>query len=139
MSCFASFADRVIVGRPKASDLIGAWSGHSNHNDFLRLEFEKNATGYLSFISNGHETVDVYRVRKWTLSNWGVVLELEPLSREAESFQFKRVVFDHMEMKCEFAGDRGWERKATLFSERNLRDLTDRAQKAVTNEKRRRK
>jgi len=41
-------------------------------------------------------------------------------------------------MDCEFAG-KGWDRKATLFSERELRGLGERAQKAITKERRKKK
>jgi|SRR5687767_7019530 len=136
--CLSVFAVRY-ASPPKASHLLGVWSGYSNHNDFLRLEFDENNTGHLGFISVVRDApVAVYRVSRWKLADWTVKLELEPLTPDADSIQFKSVVFDYIEMKCEFGG-KGWERKATLFSERDSRELTERAQKAVLEEKRRSK
>jgi hypothetical protein len=124
---------------PKSSDVVGVWGGYSNHNDFLRLEIDKDGSGFLSFVSDVRDApVGVYRVRKWTLSNWSLALELEPLTRDAEPFQFQRVRIGYTEMECEFAG-KGWDRKATLFSERDLRDLSKRAQKAIIKERRKKR
>jgi len=116
---------------PKPSDVVRVWSGYSNHQDFLRLELDKDGSGYLSFISVVRDApVDVYRVRKWTLSEWIVTLELGPLTNDAEPFQFQRVSCSYSYMECEFAG-KGWDRKATLFAERDLRALGERAGKAT--------
>jgi len=83
---FSVFAD-TPARPPKSSDVVGAWSGYSDHKDFLRLELDKNGTGYLSFVSVVRDApVDVYRVRKWTLSDWSLALELEPVTRDTESF-----------------------------------------------------
>src|SRR5687768_16589381 len=81
VSTFADYPARP----PKFSDVVGVWSGYSNHHDFLRLALDKDGTGYLSFISVVRDApVDVYRVRRWTLSEWSVTLELEPITRDAE-------------------------------------------------------
>ena len=124
---------------PKASDVVGVWSGYSNHEEFLRLELNKDGSGYLSFISGVRDaSVDVYRVRKWTLSDWSVNVELQPLTRDAEPFQFQGVSCYYSYMECEFAG-KDWNRKATLYAERDLRALGERAQKATEKEKRKRR
>ena len=120
---------------PQLSDAVGVWSGYSNHYDFLRLDFDKDGSGYLSFISVVRDApVAVYRVKKWSLSEWNVTLELEPLTRGAEPFQFTRVRCYYHYMECEYGGKR-WDRKATLFAERDLKALGERAQKATDEER----
>jgi hypothetical protein len=135
VSTFADYPARP----PKFADVVGVWSGYSNHHDFLRLALDRDGTGYLSIISVVRDSpVDVYRVRTWTLSEWSVTLELEPITREAEPFQFQRVSCYYHHMECEFAG-KGWDRKTTLFAERDVQALGERAQKATDQERKKKR
>ena len=80
----------------------------------------------------------VYRVQKWTLSDWSLALELQPLTRNAEPFQFQSVHVGYEEMECKFGG-KNWHMKGTLFSERDLRGLGERAKSAIIDERRKKK
>jgi hypothetical protein len=103
---------------PKASDVAGAWSGYSNHRDFVRLEFKPSGTGYVSitWLLPDDPPPDVYRITRWRLSEWSVEADVEPVTRGAEPMNFKSIRYGHRSIECEF-GSTNWSHRAELFGE----------------------
>jgi hypothetical protein len=55
---------------------------------FTRLDLRANSTGYCARISAGSRA-EVYRVRKWSIRDWNLQIDLMPISPNAESIYLK--------------------------------------------------
>ena len=117
---------------PKASDVAGAWSGYSNHRDFIHLEFDTNGGGYVSiaWLLPDDPPPEVYRITRWRLSDWSVEAEVEPSTRDAEPMRLRSIRYGHRSIDCEF-GTTNWNHRAELFRESDWQAQTKRAQSAI--------
>jgi hypothetical protein len=110
------------VNPPSRSQVVGVWSGYSDHLDFLRLELDDNGAGYLCVGWVSGDKPELYRVQRWAYSEWNLDLSVVPLDPGAEPVYLTNTVCGYEDLKCGFGG-KDWRRKATLVCERewNLR------------------
>ena len=125
---------------PKEADAIGVWSGYSNHGEFIRLELDRNNGGYIS-IGTGvgapdQDSPDTYTLSNWRLSNFAITWETRPLTGKAERVTFDRVRCYYTSIECEFHGT-NWNRKVTLFNDRDWQTHTKKAKAAIARERKR--
>ncbi len=106
------------VPPPSRAQVLGAWSGYTDHLDFLRLELDDDGTGFLCVGWVGDAKPDLYRVQAWRYSDWKVTLATQPIDKGAEPVYLTNIICGYEELKCEFGGTAGWHRKATLIGER---------------------
>jgi hypothetical protein len=79
---------------PKPEELVGSWIGFWEDGEFTRLDLRADLTGYCAFVapaeSISHDSgVDVYRVTRWTLQRWKVVVSLAPIDTRNGSVYLK--------------------------------------------------
>ena len=80
---------------PTAKELVGVWIGFDQDElTFTRLDLGADSTGYCARVYPSdtilhHYSVKVYRVNKWSISDWNITIDLTPISSNAESVYFK--------------------------------------------------
>jgi hypothetical protein len=119
---------------PKEADAIGAWSGYSDHGEFVRLELGHARSGYIS-LGAGVGTPEqdfptVYKVNNWRLSDFAITWEIRPLTGGAEQVTFDRVRCYYDSRECEFRGT-NWNRRVKLLNERRWQTHTKKAKEAI--------
>ncbi len=105
------------VAPPSRSEVIGAWSGYTDHLDFLRLELDEEGKGLLCVGWVPGDKPQLYRVEKWGYADWRLDLDIKPIDSGAEPVYLTNTVCGYEDLKCEFGGGT-WKRKATLRCER---------------------
>jgi hypothetical protein len=114
---FTVLASRPVPP-PARSQVLGAWSGYSDHLDFLRLELDNDGAGYLCVGWVGGESTALYRVQTWKYSDWKIDLTIHSIDPGLESVYLTNIICSYEDLKCEFGGTAGWKRKAKLIGER---------------------
>lgn len=125
---------------PKVSEVAGAWSGYSDHRDFVRLEFDTNGTGYASitWILPNNPPPDVYRITRWRLFEWSIEADIEVMSKTAAPMRFTKLRFGFLSIECEFGGA-DWSHRAQLFSDKDWQAQMKRAQREIDEARKKRK
>jgi hypothetical protein len=121
----SSLADRPAKP-PAAKDLVGAYVGYSDHDDFYRLDLRSDHTGYLAEVSPPSSIlhqygVSTYRLTQWTLKRFDLVISLTPVDSKSEGI-FLKGRADASLLRLEVGGTNGeWKRKVVLYSEQEMR------------------
>jgi hypothetical protein len=105
------------VPPPSRSEVLGVWSGYTDHLDFLRLELDEDGGGYLCVGGVAGDKPELYRVEKWHYAEWRLELAIKPIDSGVEPVYMTNAVCGYQDLRCEFGGG-GWKRKATLVCER---------------------
>jgi hypothetical protein len=110
---------------PRPEELVGAWIGFWGDCEFTRLELRPDSTGFCAFVapveSSTHDYgVQVYRITRWTLDGWALVMALTPTESRLENVYVKgRVSLYALEL--EVGGtDRKWKEKLVLNKESRI-------------------
>ena len=79
---------------PKPEELVGAWIGFWEDGEFTRIELRADSTGFCAFVapaeSIAHDYgVQVYRITRWTLDGWALVMTLTPTESRLENLYLK--------------------------------------------------
>ena len=69
---------------PKPQDLVGAWIGFWQDEEFTRLDLRDDSTGYCAYVAPPDRTtykygVHVYRVTRWDIDGWQFNISLTPV------------------------------------------------------------
>jgi hypothetical protein len=123
---FPSFAGQAKKARPpKPEELVGAWIGYWEDGEFTRLELRADSTGFCAFVAPADSAthdygVQVYRITRWSLDGWSLVITLTPTESRLENVYFKgRVHLDALDL--EVGGvDRKWKEKLVLNEESRM-------------------
>jgi hypothetical protein len=127
---------------PKPEDLVGVRVGFdSDELTFTCLDLRPDLTGFCARVSppdtilhdNG---VQGYRVTRWTLDEWKVVIQLTPTDRKTESIYLKGSVTS-FSLRLEIGGSNGkWKQGLLLWpesriqgSDRETKDKIDKLEK----------
>lgn len=108
---------------PKPEEMAGVWIGFDSDGlEFTRLDLRADFTGYCARVSPAdtvlHEHgVQGYRVTKWTVDGWKVVISLTPVDTKAEAV-YLRGRFSGFSLRLEVGGADGkWKRDLVLYRE----------------------
>jgi hypothetical protein len=107
---------------PKPEELVGAWIGFWEDGEFTRLELRAGSTGVCAFVAPVEDIthdygVQVYRITRWTLDGWTLVMALTPTESRLENIYFKGRVSGYA-LELEVGGtDRKWKEKLVLNKE----------------------
>ena len=110
---------------PKLEELAGAWIGFWEDGEFTRLELRPDSTGFCAFVapveSSTHDYgVQVYRITRWTLDGWALVVTLTPTESRLEN-TYLRGRFSGYALDLEVGGiDRKWKEKLVLNKESRI-------------------
>jgi len=86
----AAMGEKKRAAPQTAKDLVGVWIGFDQDDlTFTRLELRADSTGYCARVSPGNTSlhnygVQVYRIDKWRVDGGNVILNLTPISSNAE-------------------------------------------------------
>lgn len=105
------------VPPPSRAEVVGAWTGYTDHLDFLRLELDGDGKGLLCVGGVSGEKPELYRVENWDYADWHLGLTIKPIDSGAEPVYLTNTVCGYEDLRCEFGGGE-WKRKATLVCER---------------------
>ncbi len=105
------------VQPPSRSEVIGVWSGYTDHLDFLRLELDEDGKGVLCVGWVPGDKPQLYRVSAWNYSDWRLLLDIRPIDAGAEPVYLTNTVCGYEDLRSDFGGGT-WKRKATLRCER---------------------
>ena len=111
---------------PKPEELVGAWIGFWEDGEFTRLELRADSTGFCAFVapveSITHDYgVQVYRITRWTLDGWALVIVLTPTEPRLENVYFKGRVSSGDALELVVGGtDRKWKEKLVLNKESRI-------------------
>jgi hypothetical protein len=105
------------VRPPSRAEVIGVWSGYTDHLDFLRLELDEDGKGFLCVAWVPGDKPQLYRVEKWDYADWHLGLAIKPIDSGAEPVYLTNTVCGYEDLRCEFGGGE-WKRKATLLCDR---------------------
>lgn len=116
--------DKKVIP-PKPEELVGAWIGYWEDGEFTRLELRADSTGFCAFVAPVESTthdygVQVYRITRWTLDGFALVMALTPTESRLENVYVKgRVRLYALEL--EVGGiDRKWKEKLVLNKESRI-------------------
>jgi hypothetical protein len=110
---------------PKPEELVGAWIGFWEDGEFTRLDLRPDFTGYCAFVapveSISHNSgVDVYRVTRWTVERWKLIISLTPIDTRNGSIYLKGQIVGHA-LELEVGGTDGkWKQKLVLNKESRI-------------------
>lgn len=110
---------------PKPEELVGAWIGYWEDGEFTRLELRADSTGFCAFVAPVESTthdygVQVYRITRWTLDGWVIVMALTPTESRLENVYVKGRVGLY-ELELEVGGtNRKWKEKLVLNKESRI-------------------
>jgi hypothetical protein len=115
------FADRAIP--PSAEALAGAWIGYEDGGlYFYRLVLEAGGVGSCAVLYND-QTAEIYSVDNWRMIDGKLSLKLSPKSKGAEEISLTVKYVDALKIELVIDGvPQKWERKASLFNEREFLD-----------------
>ena len=128
--------------QPKPEDLVGVWIGFdSDELTFTRLDLRPDFTGFCARVSPADTVlhkygVHGYRVTKWMLDGWKVVISLTPTDPNAESIYLNGHVA-LFSLRLEIGSPKGkWKQELLLWpesriqaSDRETKDKIDKLEK----------
>ena len=122
-------ADRAIP--PTSELLVGSWIGYEDGSlYFYRLVLAIKGTGSLSVLFND-ETPEMYRVDDWRIADGKLSLKLSPKSKNAEEISITVTHVDALRMDLIVNGvTNKWQRKATVFNEREFLKRSNKTERA---------
>jgi hypothetical protein len=106
----AAVAEKKRAAPQTAKDLVGVWIGFDQDDlTFTRLELRADSTGYCARVSPGEASLhsygaQVYRVDMWSLKGWDLVVNLTPISSNAEPVYLKGHPGGIASLKLEIGG-----------------------------------
>jgi hypothetical protein len=122
---------------PATKDLVGVYVGHSNYDDFYRLELRSDFTGYFAQVAPPRSSihkygVSTYRITHWSLKDFDLVFSLAPAGAKAEGIELKGRVgaFDVLRLEASGTTNR-WQRKLVLYSEAQTRVSNEETREAI--------
>ena len=111
---------------PKPEELAGVWIGFEQDElDFVRLDLRPDFTGYSARVSPAdtslHEYgVEAYRITQWTLEDWKLIINLTPITTNAETI-YLRGDYSGFSFDLEMGGTTNqWKRKLVLYRESRI-------------------
>jgi len=110
---------------PKPEELVGAWVGFWQDEEFTRLDLRADFTGYCAYVappeSITHQYgVHVYRVTRWAVDGWKFNISLAPVDSREESIYLKGRV-GHLSLQLEIGGtNRKWKEQVVLRKESRI-------------------
>jgi hypothetical protein len=116
---------------PNRKLFVGAWNGFSSsHLAFARLELNDNDTGQLAISYLPDSAPEIYRVTKWMVQGYEVLITVEPAEPTAEPITLQHVSYGIQSLELELHG-KGWMRKMSLFNEGDFEGRAGAAKKAL--------
>ena len=122
---------------PAAKELVGTWIGFDEGElTFTRLELHADLTGYLARVSPAdtilHDYgVKIYRVNKWSISDWNVAIDLTPMSSNAEVVYLKGRA-GMADLDLEIGGlNKKWKLKVLLYPESRIETSNRETKQAI--------
>jgi hypothetical protein len=122
---------------PTAKELVGVWIGFDQDElTFTRLELRADSTGYCARVYPSdtilhHFGVKVYRVNKWSISDWNITIDLTPISSNAESVHFNGRA-GTASLKLEIVGLKTkWKRELLLSPESRIETSNQETKQAI--------
>lgn len=114
------------VTPPEEKTLVGAWIGFEQDElDFVRLDLRSNSTGYCARVSPADTSlhdygVEAYRVSRWTMDGWKLVIRLTPITTNAEPI-YLQGSYNGSSFDLEMGGANGqWKSRLALFRESRI-------------------
>lgn len=121
----ASAGERKEAAPPKREELVGAWIGYWEDGEFTRLDLRADSTGFCAFVAPVEDIthdygVQVYRITRWTLDGWRLVIALTPTESRLENVYLKGRV-SGFALDLEVGGvDSKWKEKLVLNKESRI-------------------
>ena len=116
-------AKRAMPPRPE--ELVGAWVGFWEDEEFTRLDLRADFTGYCAYVAPQDSTihqfgVHVYRVTRWALDGDQINISLTSVNSHDENIYLKGRV-GHLVFHLEIGGtDRKWKEQVILRKESQM-------------------
>jgi hypothetical protein len=112
---------------PKPEDLAGVWIGFEKDElEFVRLDLRPDFTGYCARLSPADLTdlhdygVEAYRVPRWTLEDWKLIISLTPITTNAEPI-YLRGDYSGSSFALEMGGTTNqWKQTLVLYLESRI-------------------
>lgn len=110
---------------PKPEDLVGAWIGFWQDEEFTRLDLRADSTGYCAYVAPPDSTtykygVHVYRVTRWDFDGWQFNISLTPVDAHDESIYLKgRVGYDALNLEIG-GSNKKWREQLILRKESRI-------------------
>jgi hypothetical protein len=110
---------------PKPEELVGAWIGFWEDGEFTRVELQSDSTGFCAFVAPAESIthdygVQVYRITRWSLDGWALVMTLTPTESRLENAYLRGRVSGYA-LELEVGGtDRKWKEKLVLNKESRI-------------------
>lgn len=108
------------IPAPTRAQMIGAWFGFNNHDDFLRLNLKADGSGTLVWLQLGGESRSVYEIPKWEWNEakWKLDFMVKGRTGQEEEMWVRVKSAGHREIELSCGGKiLNWKREATLRKE----------------------
>jgi hypothetical protein len=112
---------------PTAQDLVGVWVGFdTDESTFTRLDLRADSTGFCARVSPAdtilhQQGVHVYRITKWTVNGWNIVIHMSPVSNAAAVGYVKgRIGLSSLRLTISGPENGGWKEEPFLHPESRL-------------------
>jgi hypothetical protein len=108
------------IPAPTREEMVGAWFGYNDYDEFLRLNLKADGTGTLVWLELGSEGRSIYDIPKWEWSreNWKLDFTVKGRTANDEeiSIRVKRVGYHEIDLSLS-GKHLNWKREANLRKE----------------------
>lgn len=123
LTTFQGYAQGYTPRRPLTpSNVIGTWFGFEDGmGGFVRIEFDKDGTGYLARVSAVDSPPSLYFIERWTIKKFDIDIVIRPIGKDSPPLSIYKVASKGSQIHIEFGDDKiNWRTMATLVLERKF-------------------